>query len=153
MVKPVDYAVGWLRSVFIEPGATMHHTQIVEDINTAVHHALVGRLYELDEMDLISRSDASLMNLPIVGGTQPTTALLLRRYHTQLHSELCLGHQPRIRVETLEDELRELTRAVVVTMGGAEGMSVDAAALIALVMQKRGLAKFCTLPSTSTTMH
>jgi hypothetical protein len=131
----------------------MHHSQIVEDINTAVHQALAEGLHELDEMDLISRSDALLMNLPIVGGAQPTTALLLRRYHMQLHSELCLGQQPRIRVATVEDELRELTRAVIVTMGGAEGLSVEAAALIALVMQKRGLARFCTLPSTSPTMR
>lgn len=131
----------------------MHHTQIVEDINTAVHRALVEGLHELDEMDLISRSDSSLMNLPIVGGAQPTTALLLRRYHTQLHSELCLAHQPRIRVETVEDELRELTRAVVVTMGGSEGMSVEGAALIALVMQKRGLAKFCAMPATNPTLR
>ena len=131
----------------------MHHMQIVEDINNAVHRALTENLHELDEMDLISSSDASLMNLPIVGGSQPTTALLLRRYHTQLHSELCQGHQPRIRVETVEDELRELTRAVVVTMGGAEGMSIEGAVLIALVIQKRGLTTFCNLPATGFTQR
>lgn len=125
----------------------MHHSQIVQDIHTAVHHALVDRLHELDEADLVERSDALLESLPVMGDEQPSTALLLRRYDLELHRELCQGSAPRIQAGSVEDELRELTRAVVVTMGGDEGLPVEGAALIALVLYRRGLTRFCATPA------
>lgn len=121
----------------------MHHSEIWEDINTAVHRAVRDRLFELHDHDLIEQSDGLLANLPTMGGQQPTTALLLRRYHTQLHQELCAGNQPRTNFEYLEDELRELTRAVIVTIDADEGISVDNAVLLALILHKQGLANFC----------
>jgi|GEM_PF-2782080 len=127
----------------------MHHVQIWRDINDAVHNALRDRLDVLDETDLIERSDALLVQLPTMGSAQPTTALLLRRYHVQLHQELCQGTQPRSQFATLTDELREMTRAVAVTIGAEEGISVDNTVLIALVLYKRGLASFCTMPQTA----
>lgn len=125
----------------------MHHSQIVQDIHTAVHHALVDRLHLLDESDLVERSDALLETLPVMGGEQPSTALLLRRYDVELHRELCHGTAPRVQAGSVEDELREITRAVVVSMGGDEGLPVESAALIALVLQRRGLARFCAVPA------
>lgn len=126
----------------------MHHSQIVEDINNAVHQVLAENLYQLDEAELTQRADELLERLPVVGQDEPTTEQLLRRYHVQLHAELCQNHQPRVRLETVEDELRELTRAVIVTMGSGEALSVETAATIGLVLYKRGLTKFCALPST-----
>lgn len=123
----------------------MHHSEIWQDINTAVHRAIRDRLFELHDHDLIEQSDRLLASLPVVGG-QPTTALLLRRYHTQLHQELCEGNRPRATFGGLEDELRELTRAVIVTIDADEGISVENAVLIALILQKQGLATFCARP-------
>lgn len=125
----------------------MHHSQIVEDINTAVHHAIRDDLHLLDEAALTARSDAMLQSLPIMGGQQPTTTALLRHYHSELHAELCVNHQPRIAAASVEDELRELTRAVVVAMGGDEGLPIDSAALVGLVLYAQGLVKFCALPA------
>ncbi|HEX6291794.1 MAG TPA: hypothetical protein VFZ66_21590 [Herpetosiphonaceae bacterium] len=124
----------------------MHHSEIWQDINAAVHQAVRDRLFQLDENDLIERSDALLENVPVVGGAQPSTALLLRRYHTQLHQELCVGSQPRATFGSIEDELRELTRAVMVTVDADEGISVESAVLLALILQKRGLTNFCARP-------
>jgi len=124
----------------------MHHSEIWQDINTAVHQAIRDRLFQLSENDLIERSDDLLANLPVVGGKQPSTALLLRSYHTQLHQELCDGNQPRATFGSLEDELRELTRAVVVTIEADEGISVENAVLLALVLHKRGIVTFCARP-------
>jgi len=123
----------------------MHHSEIWQDINTAVHRAVRDRLFQLDERDLTERSDDLLESLPIVGGAQPSTALLLRRYHTQLHHELCADNQPRSTLTSIEDELRELTRAVMVTVDD-EGISVENAVLLALILHKRGLATFCAQP-------
>lgn len=124
----------------------MHHSEIWEDINTAVSRAVRDRLFELHDHDLVDQSDRLLANLPITGSQQPTTALLLRRYHTQLQQELCAGNQPRTTFEYLEDELRELTRAVLVTIDADEGISVDNAVLLALILHQQGLANFCALP-------
>jgi hypothetical protein len=123
----------------------MHHSEIWQDINAAVHHAVRQQLFQLNERDLIERSDDLLINLPVVSGTQPSTALLLRRYHTQIHQELCAGNQPRSSFTSLEDELRELTRAIMVSIGD-EGISVENAVLLALILHKRGLATFCAQP-------
>lgn len=121
----------------------MHHSPIWEDINLAVHHAINDRLHLLDEGDLIERSDAILATVPIVGGQQPTTALLLRRYESDLRQELCVEGHPRSTFETLEDQLRELTRAVMVAIDSAEGISVDSAVLLALVVRLRGVEPLC----------
>lgn len=125
----------------------MQHSEIWRDINTSVHRAIVEGLHREDETDLAERSDELLTGLPVVGGAQPTTALLLRRYHTQLHHELCQGSRPVTSAATVEDELREITRAVVATMGGEEGLPIDGAVLIALVLYKRGLPNFCAMPA------
>jgi hypothetical protein len=124
----------------------MHHSEIWQDINAAVHRAVRDQLVELHEHDLIEQSDRLLASLPVVGGQQPSTALLLRRYHSQLHQELCLDHRPRSSFADFEDELRELTRAVMVTIDADEGISVENAVLLALVLHKRGLATFCSRP-------
>ncbi len=125
----------------------MAYSQIVQDINTAVHHAIADGLYELGETDLIERADALLATLPIAGGAEPTTVLLLRHYHMQLQAELCHGRRPWAQFDTVEGELRELTRGVMATMGGDEGISVETAVLIALVLHVHGIAKFCALPA------
>jgi hypothetical protein len=127
-------------------GAVMHHSEIWQDINAAVHQAVRDRLIQLNEHDLIERNDDLLANVPVVGGQQPSTALLLRRYHTQLHQELCAGNQPRVTFGSIEDELRELTRAVMVTIDADEGISVESAVLLALVLHKQGIAAFCARP-------
>jgi hypothetical protein len=124
----------------------MHHSEIWQDINDAVHMAVRDRLFQLTENDLIERSDDLLAGLPVVGRAQPSTALLMRRYHTQLRHELCAGNQPRATFGSLEDELRELTRAVMVTIDADEGISIENAVLLALVLHKRGLATFCAQP-------
>lgn len=131
-------------------GAVMHHTEIWQDINTAVQRTIGEGLHLLDEGDLIERSDRLLINLPIVGGAQPTTALLLRRYQTPLQQELCQGGRPRLTSASVEDELREITRAVAATMGGDEGLSIESCALLALVLHQRSLDRFCATPAMST---
>jgi hypothetical protein len=125
----------------------MHHQTVWDDINTGVHDAISQGLDHLDEGDLINRSDAALSNLPVVGGQQPTTALLLRRYQTQLQSELCVGGRPRSSFDDVVDEVRELTRAVVVTLDTSEGISIENAVLMALILRRRGLASFCAQPT------
>jgi hypothetical protein len=130
----------------------MTTNELVRDMQTTVHRALNERLHLEDEHDLIERSDALLAMLPTMGGSDPTTALLLRRYHAELHAELCAGSQPRLRTDNAETELLELTRAVLVTMGGDEGLSIESAVLIGLVLLKRGLPAFCAMPATPPTM-
>ncbi len=102
----------------------MSISQIVQDINITVYHALAERLHLANEAVLLGRADALLATLPVVGDVSPTTALLLRHYHTQLQAELCQDHQPRARFDSIEAELREITRAVMATMGGDEGLSI-----------------------------
>ena len=125
----------------------MHHSAIWDEINTALHAALRQGLDQLDETDLTERSDNLLASLPVVGNQQPTTALLFRRYQTTLQQELCSGRQPRMSYASPEDALRDLTRAVVVTLDTSEGISVENAVLMALILHKRGLAAFCTQPA------
>lgn len=127
----------------------MHHSQIWEDISTGVDAALANGLHLLDENDLIDRADRLFANVPTAGGTQPTTALLLRKYHAQLHAELCTGSRPRAHFETLDDELRELTRAVVVAVDSSEGTSIETSVLLGLIIYQRGLAHFCARPATA----
>ncbi len=129
----------------------MNRSEIWRDVNDALRRAMNEGLHLLDEGDLVEQSDRQLLNLPIVGGTQPTTALLLRRYHAQLHQELCAGNRPRVQFTNLEEELRELTRGVLVTILSDEGTSVENAVLLALVLHKRGLATFCAVPPSAPT--
>lgn len=124
----------------------MQHSEIWEDITTTVRRAINSRLYELDEDDLIDRSDTLLASLPVVGGEQPTTALLFRRYEYQLHQELCSGSHPRQQFNSLDEELIEITRAMIVTLDTSEGISVENAVVMALVLHRRGLARFCAQP-------
>ncbi len=125
----------------------MNHTRIWHDIMTSVQYALGERFAELSEERLIERSDSLLAMLAGIGGAQPvTTSAFLRHYDTALHHELCRGPQPFRNATTVVEHLHDLTRAVLVS-GAAEGMSIEAAVSIALVLQKRGLTQFCALPS------
>ncbi len=125
----------------------MDHTGIRRDIAAAVHQAVTDQLDGLNEAAMVRRSDALLASLPGIGGSRPTTtAMLLLRYHTPLHQELCSRDQPRVAAVSVEVELSELTRAVLLTAGIREGMSIDAALGMALVLYKRGVAPFCALP-------
>lgn len=127
----------------------MDHTRIWHEITASVQHAVRPGLDRLTEEGLIARSDALLSMLPGVGGAQRvTTTDFLRRYNTTLHHELCRGTRPYSSAEAIADQLHDLTRAVLVT-GAAEGMSIEAAVGIALVLHKRGLVQFCAVPITS----
>jgi len=125
----------------------MNQPTMWQDIATSVQRALGEHLDLIPEDDLMHRSDMLLAQMPSLSGSQPiSTALFLRRYHTALHQEMCQGNQPRLISATVEDELRDLTRAVLLTIGGTEGVSVEAAVGLALVLYKRGVIQFCALP-------
>lgn len=126
----------------------MNQTTTWQDITTSVHRALGEHLDLISEDGLMQRSDMLLAQLPRHSGSQPiSTALFLRRYHTALHQEMCQGNQPRMSLDTVEDELRDLTRAVILTIGSTEGVSVEAAVGLALVLYKRGVIQLCALPT------
>lgn len=116
--------------------------EIWETINEASHAALLDDLHTLSEHELLRRADDALLNLPIVGGTQPTAALLLRRYRGALQKELCRGLEARPLPEIVEDQVRELTRAVMVAID-SEGFSVEAAVLLALAIRAHGVEEYC----------
>jgi hypothetical protein len=124
----------------------MDHLEIWQTIHAAVHDALMDRLHLLSESTLTERADVLLREMPAVGGTQPTAALL-RRYRAALQNELCTGREPRPLPGVLEDEVRELTRAVMVAVDAREGFSVETAVLLALAIRAGGLVKFCALPA------
>lgn len=125
----------------------MRQTEIRDDIASSVENALHARLDRLNEVAMVRRSDALLATLPGAGESQrTTTTTLLRRYHLPLQRELCRGNLPITASAAVEHELRELTRAVLVTVGIREGISIEAAVSIALVLHKRGVARFCALP-------
>ncbi len=125
----------------------MYQTNLWQEITTSVHQILDVRLDLLSEGSLVQRSDALLATLPGVSGAQSlTTAMLLGRYHVRLQKELCRAAQPRVVGASIEDDLHELTRAILVTVGIGEGVSVEAAAGMALVLYRRGIVSFCALP-------
>jgi hypothetical protein len=125
----------------------MYKLDIWKDINDAVRNAMVNNWHLLDEDDLIERSDALLTTLPVVGKEQPSTAALLKRYQGRLQQELCVGRQPRItNLHLVQEELVEITRGVVVAIEGSEGISIESAVYLALVIRARGLANFCATP-------
>lgn len=126
----------------------MNQTTMWQDIAASVQRALREHLERLPDEALVQRSDALLARLPGVGGAPPTTtAIFLRRYFMPLRQELCAGTQPRTLPGTVEDELRDLTRSVLLTIGIGEGISVEAAVGLALVVYKRGVGAFCALPT------
>ncbi len=125
----------------------MDHLEIWETITDAVREVLDDGSYLLGERELVERADALLRDMPAVGGTQPTAALLLRRYRGALQKELCSGREPRPLPDDPQDELRELTRAVMVGVAANEGFSVDTAVLLALVIRAGGLDRFCEVPA------
>jgi hypothetical protein len=118
---------------------------IWQDIDDAIDVALEERLHLQSQSDLVARSDALLARLPQMSNRRTTTAQLLRRYQAELQQELCQDHRPRMQFSTLEDELRELTRAVVATIVSDSGISIENAVLLALVLRAQGLQKFCAL--------
>ena len=125
----------------------MQQTELSRDITTAVRRALAAHRDRLDEAHLVAQSDTHLATLAQVrGAPAATTAAFLGRYDTRLHQELCRGTQPRTTPATVEAALWDLTRAVVVTIGSTEGVSIDAAVSLALVLYARGVAPFCATP-------
>ncbi len=129
----------------------MNQTTIWHDITTTVQRALAARLDRLTEAGLVHHSDALLTQLAgLRGAQQLTTRILLRRYDTPLHHELCRGQHPRAGGANVTEELCDLTRAVLVTVGATEGMSIEAAVGLALVLYKRGVVSFCTQPAPRT---
>lgn len=126
----------------------MDHTQLWHDITSSVEHALTARLADLSEEWLVARSDTLLAMLPGVSGAQPlTTAAFLQHNDTALYHELCRGTRPLSTATSVAGQLHDLTRAVLVS-STAQGLSIEAALGIALVLQTRGLAQFCALPMT-----
>jgi hypothetical protein len=126
----------------------MYQTDISQDITTSIQQALDTRLDLLDEASLVQHSDSLLTKLPSLTGSHraATTAMFLRRYDTALHKELCRAGQPASMAATVPDAIRDLTRAVLVTVGVGEGVSVEAAVGIALVLYRRGIVPFCAQP-------
>lgn len=128
----------------------MYNLQIWKDINAAVRAAMLDNLHEQDEDDLVEQSDALLATLPVVGKDQPSTLALLKRYQGRLQQELCIGRQPRIaEFHLVQEELVEITRGVMVAIEGSEGISIESAVYLALVLRARGLADFCATPPPS----
>jgi hypothetical protein len=126
----------------------MNHPTIGHAITTAVRVALAARRDRLDVAHLVVQSDALLATLARGHGAPvATTAALLGRYDTRLHQELCQGTPPRMTPATAEAELWELTRAVFLTIGLTEGVSMDVAVSLALVLYARGVAPFCATPT------
>ena len=124
----------------------MHHLEIWQTINQAVHNALLDGAHTLSERELLRRADDLLLGMPIAGGGQPTAALLLRRSHRILQRELCDGSVPRPLGTIVEDEVRELTRAIMVAVDLTEGFSVDTAVLLALAIRAGGVERLCRPP-------
>ena len=121
----------------------MHHLEIWQTINQAVHNALLDEAHTLSERELLLRADDLLLRMPIVGGSQPTAALMLRRSQAALQKELCAGGAPRPLGDTVEDEVRELTRAVMVAVDLNEGFSIETAVLLALAIRAGGVDRLC----------
>jgi len=128
----------------------MYNLEIWKDINSAARTAILDDLHEMDEDDLLERSDALLATLPVVGKEQPTTLALLKRYQGRLQQELCIGREPRIaEFHLVQEELVEITRGIMVVIEGSEGISIESAVHLALVLRARGLAEFCATPPPS----
>ena len=109
----------------------MEQLEIWQTISETTHNAIQDGLHRLSEHELLRRADEILRRMPVVGGAQPTAALLLRRYQFALRKELCEGPRPRSLPEDVEEQVRELTRAVMVTVDLNEGFSIEAAVLLA----------------------
>src|SRR3954447_14692923 len=125
----------------------MDHLEIWETINAAVHDALLDDLDTLSEAELLRRADNLLLGLPSVGGSPTSASLLLRRHRVALQKELCAGYTPRPLPDAIEDEVRELTRAVMVSVDVGEGFSVESAVLFALAIRAGGVKRLCESPS------
>ncbi|MBA3946321.1 MAG: hypothetical protein H0X37_17370 [Herpetosiphonaceae bacterium] len=124
----------------------MDELELIETLNGAVHKALLNNYHTLSEHQLLELSDQLLVDMPTLGGTAPTAAVLLRHYHSTLHRELCIGQTPRSIPYVIEDEVRMLTRAVMVAIETQEGIPVDASVLLALTLRARGIDKLCAMP-------
>lgn len=128
----------------------MYQTDLWHDITISVRRALDEQRDRLSETRLVEHSDTLLASMPSLGGAhQTTTAALLRRYDAALHQAMCLDKQPRRTSASVVDELRDVTRAMILTLGPTEGVSTDAAVALALVLYSRGIASFCALPVTT----
>ena len=124
----------------------MDELELVETLNGEVHKALLNNYHTLSEQRLIELANGALMDMPTLDGNAPTAGLLLRHYHSALHRELCSGQTPRPMPYVIEDEVRMLTRAVMVAIETQEGISVEASVLLALAIRAGGVAKLCAMP-------
>lgn len=125
----------------------MEQPEIITILHEAVRDALEDGDHELDEADLIRRADTIIASLPTLAGGGVTAGLLLRRYQPALQRELCRGGRPFPTPPIIEDEVREITRAVMVAIEAREGISVEASVLLALALRARGLDTLCALPA------
>ncbi len=128
----------------------MDELELIETLNGAVHKALLNNYHTMSEYQLLELSDQLLVDMPTLGGAAPTAALLLRHYHSALHRELCIGQTPRPIPYVIEDEVRMLTRAVMVAIETQEGIPVDASVLLALALRAGGIDKLCGMPADRT---
>lgn len=120
----------------------MKQSAIQQDITIAVRQALHQRLDQLGEPALMQHSDLLLATLPGMRGAQPlSTAQLLLRYGPSLAGDVCRGNLAGIPAEHVQDRLGRLTRAVLLSVGVGEGVSVEIALGIALVLYKRDSAR------------
>ena len=124
----------------------MDELELIETLNGAVHKALLNNYHTLSERQLLELADKTLIDMPTLGGVAPTAAVLLRHYQSALHRELCIGQTPRPIPYVIEDEVRMLTRAVMVAIETQEGIPVDASVLLALALRARGVDHLCAMP-------
>ena len=121
----------------------MHHQDIWQTISVAVRRAVAEQAHLLSERALRRRVDQLLFRLPTTGRERITAALLLRRYRGALQHELCEQRRPRPLPASLEDQICELTRAVMVAVQRHVSFSVETAVFLALVIRAGGLEAWC----------
>jgi hypothetical protein len=126
----------------------MYQSDLTRDITTAVQRALRQHFDARPAVDGLQYSDELLRVLPAMRGAPPaTTAMLLQRYQAPLQQALCRNHRPRQQGASIADQLDDLTRAVLMAVGTTEGLSIESAVGMALVLHRRGLASLCALPA------
>ena len=131
----------------------MHHSEIWRMINVEVQRALQNQVHMLSTRELSRRVDQLLLRLPATGGGQLTTASLLRRHRVALQQALCDNRRPRPLPASIEDEIRELTRVVMIAVQHHGSFSVETAVLLALVIRASGIETLCMAPTEPATSH
>ncbi|GAC1549803.1 MAG: hypothetical protein NVS2B7_25850 [Herpetosiphon sp.] len=124
----------------------MTDANLIETLNSAVHRALQNNYHQLNDHDLIVLADELLQTMPMMTAVKVGAAQLLRRYRPSLQRELCNGSAPIPLPAVIEDEVRILTRAIMVSIESQEGISVEACVLLGLVLRAQGLSTLCQSP-------